>query len=99
MPRPPNIYEGKTLKEWAAETDIPVKTLRERWKRGKRGDELLAPPARGRAVWQGMTITELARKHGLNYSTVAMRYRAGKRGAELIRPARRLRPKEVRHDA
>lgn len=90
-----------TLKGWAKALDIPYDTLRMRYRRGLRGDELfkqvqwrerldLNAPNALTVAHNGEThnLAEWSRRFGLPITTLYSRYRAGKRGYDLFKPVR-----------
>jgi hypothetical protein len=78
-------YEGLTmsLADWARHKGWKYGLLTSRWKKGLRGDELLAPPEyeRGKLVeYKGelRTLPEWAKVLGVNYQTLRWRLNNGK---------------------
>lgn len=90
-----------TLKQWSAFLNIPYDTLRMRYRRGLRGDELfkqvqfkerlsINEPNAYTVSHDGQVrnLAEWAKHFGIEYPTLYTRYKAGKRGYELFKPAR-----------
>lgn len=85
-------YEGEemTLPQAAEISGIDYGTLRQRYKCGKRGDELFRPdnPRLIIVEYEGekMTLRKAAKKSRINYGTLLYRYQRGKRGEDLFAP-------------
>lgn len=90
-----------SLRSWSKFLGIPYDTLRMRYRRGLRGDELfkevrfkdpldINEPNAIAVEHEGEVhnLAEWARRLGISYTTMYSRHRAGKRGSELLRPKR-----------
>ena len=88
------IYEGveMCLKDAAAKSGMKYETLRDRYKRGDRGDRLFRPDTEHLIIveYEGekLCLKDAAAKSGINYNTLFGRYQRGKRGDELFAPSR-----------
>lgn len=83
-------YKGETisLADAAERSGINYDALRERYRKGLRGDELFKPLYQ-RFIFiehngKSMTLKALAEEMGVAYSALLWRYKHGKRGAELF---------------
>lgn len=77
-------HNGKrlTLAEWARELNVPYQLLMNRWVKGKRGAELLAPRQQTRdqtVTYKGktMTLREWEAVSGVKYQTLWYRHKNG----------------------
>lgn len=90
--------ERKTLQEWALEYNLPPKTVRDRYRKGVRGKDLLAPltihkpPKSEPSIFieidgELKSLNEWADHLGMSRKTISWRYHSkGLRGRELIAP-------------
>ena len=75
--------ETRTLKQWAEHLGYKYGLVASRWKKGIRGEALLAAPTYDRGLLYGFkgewkTLPEWARISGVSYQTINYRAKAGK---------------------
>lgn len=93
--------ETLSLTEWAEKADLIPATVRNRYRRGKRGLELIEPlkssGMKARIVTtigdETLSLSEWAKRYNLPNETVRKRYYAGLRGLELVAGQYRCRKK------
>ncbi len=85
-------HKGKTrpLSEWSRITGTPLTTIRDRYRRGMKGDSLFAPRAKPPITidHQGKTqrLTEWCKELNIPYGKAKARYYAGKPAEEILKP-------------
>lgn len=80
--------EAHTLAEWAEINKLSYNTIKTRLRKGKTGEDLVAPTKKRTITVDGETRTlqEWANITGVKYQTIKTRVAQGKRGYEAIKP-------------
>ena len=86
------------FKQLSLEAGVNQSTIRDRWKAGKRGYELVRPAIKSKDRARllnrgdrGETLIQISRRYGINHKTVSDRWHKGERGDKLRRPVNKSR--------